>query len=449
MNNKRITKTMCKIIGIFICFTLLSPQIVYGATNKIDRKAAIIMIRDAMVERKDEVLIPHDMAIFQGPDLVEEAMSEEYAINSSTGDYLYYSCWDRECDFKEINGEVYHRYKFYYTSTKAEEQATNKFVAKKLKSLGAKSGSEYNRVYKIYNWMVNNIDYDDSQKELSHSAYSATKSSTVCQGFATLFYKMCKEAGVNVRIIGNYEHIWNVVCIDGKWYNIDATADQSLSELGCNWACFLVCDKHLGTHETLNDRCQKIKNDLNMASKCYSELQKDYYPQTTNLSTTNYTYNGKTKKPSVTVKNSKGKTIASSNYTITYPSGRKAVGKYTVKIKFKGIYSGTVSKTFTIKPKATSVSNVTSGRKKFTVKWKKLTKQTTGYQIQYSTSSKFTNAKTITVSKNKTTSKTISKLKAKKKYYVRVRTYKTVKVNEKSTKIYSSWSKAKVITTKN
>ena len=70
--------------------------------------------------------------------------------------------------------------------------------------------------------------------------------------------------------------------------------------------------------------------------------------------------------------------------------------------------------------------------------------QTTGYQLQYSTSSKFKGAKTVTITKNKTTSKKISKLKAKKKYYVRVRTYKTVG----KTKYYSSWSKVKSVKTK-
>ncbi|MDE6658821.1 MAG: fibronectin type III domain-containing protein, partial [Eubacterium sp.] len=166
------------------------------------------------------------------------------------------------------------------------------------------------------------------------------------------------------------------------------------------------------------------------------------------LSKTSYVYNGKAQKPTVTVKDSKGKKIAASNYTVTYQSGRKNVGTYTVTIKFKGNYSGTVKKTFTIKPKATTLSSVSAKSKGFTAKWKKLTTQTTGYQIQYSTSSKFSSAKTLTVSKNSKTSKTISKLKAKKNYYVRVRTYKTVKVNGKSTKIYSSWSKAKSITTK-
>ena len=169
-----------------------------------------------------------------------------------------------------------------------------------------------------------------------------------------------------------------------------------------------------------------------------------YYPKTVTLSTTSYTYNGSAKKPSVTVKDSKGNKIASSNYTVTYASGRKNVGKYSVKITFKGNYSGTVTKYFTIKPKSTSISSLKAGSKKFTVKWKKLTTQTTGYQIQYSTSSSFKNAKTVTVSKNKTTSKTISKLKAKKKYYVRIRTYKTVN----GTKYYSSWSAKKSITTK-
>jgi len=169
-----------------------------------------------------------------------------------------------------------------------------------------------------------------------------------------------------------------------------------------------------------------------------------YYPKTIKLSKTSYTYNGKVQKPTVTVKDSKGKKIASSNYTVTYAKGRKTVSTYTVTIKFKGRYSGTVKKTFTIKPKAASISKLTAKSKGFTIKWKKQDAQTTGYQIQYSTSSKFKSAKTVTVSKNKTTSKTVSKLKAKKKYYVRVRTYKTVK----GKKYYSTWSKPKSVVTK-
>ncbi|MCM1113950.1 MAG: fibronectin type III domain-containing protein [Clostridium sp.] len=178
----------------------------------------------------------------------------------------------------------------------------------------------------------------------------------------------------------------------------------------------------------------------------YSKTTKTIYkPTTYTLSTSTYTYNGSAKKPSVTVKDSKGNKLKSgTDYTVSYPSGRKNVGKYTIKITFKGNYSGTATKSFTIKPKNTSLSSVSAGSKKFTVKWKKYTTQTTGYQIQYSTDKNFKkNNKTVTVSSSKTTSKTISKLSGKKKYYVRIRTYKTVN----GTKYYSSWSSAKSVVT--
>lgn len=150
----------------------------------------------------------------------------------------------------------------------------------------------------------------------------------------------------------------------------------------------------------------------------------------------------------MTVKDSNGNKISSKYYSVSYEKGRKSVGKYAVKVKFKGNYSGTKTVYFTIKPKSTSISSLKADKKKFTVKWKKQASQTSGYQIQCSTSSKFKSPKTVTVSGNKNTSKSVSKLKSKKKYYVKVRTYKTVKVNGKSTKIYSNWSKAKTVTTK-
>ena len=167
------------------------------------------------------------------------------------------------------------------------------------------------------------------------------------------------------------------------------------------------------------------------------------------LKVTSLTYNGKVRTPKVIVKDRTGKTLVkNTDYTVSYAKGRKYVGKYAVKITFKGKYSGTKTLYFTIKPKATSISSLKAGSKKFTVKWKKQATQTTGYQVQYSASSKFSKAKTVTVGKNTTVSKKISKLSGKKKYYVRVRTYKTVKINGKSIRIYSGWSKAKAVTTK-
>lgn len=156
------------------------------------------------------------------------------------------------------------------------------------------------------------------------------------------------------------------------------------------------------------------------------------------LSAETYTYNGKVRKPVVKVQDSSGKTISSANYTISYASGQKNVGSYDVTIRFKGHYSGTVTKTFTIVPAKTKITNVAPGKKKLKVYWKKK-KQTNGYQIEYSTTSKFKKVSTVTISGNNTNKKTLS-LSEKRYYYVRIRTYKNVKVNGKSTKIYSSWS---------
>ena len=190
---------------------------------------------------------------------------------------------------------------------------------------------------------------------------------------------------------------------------------------------------------------------VNYCSVCKKTLSTTVIPKASSikLKATSLTYNGKVRTPKVIVKDRTGKTLVkNTDYNVSYAKGRKYVGKYAVKITFKGKYSGTKTLYFTIKPKATSISSLKAGSKKFTVKWKKQATQTTGYQVQYSASSKFSKAKTVTVGKNTTVSKKISKLSGKKKYYVRVRTYKTVKINGKSIRIYSGWSKAKTVTTK-
>lgn len=142
----------------------------------------------------------------------------------------------------------------------------------------------------------------------------------------------------------------------------------------------------------------------------------------------------------LTYKSSSKKITVNSNGKVTIPA--KFVGKATITITAKATdnYKKTTKKiTITVNPKGTSLSSLTNVKgKKLTVKWKK-NANVTGYQIQYSTSSKFTNATTVTVKNAKTLSKTISKLKKNKKYYVRIRTYKTVS----GTKYKSAWSSAK------
>ncbi len=196
-----------------------------------------------------------------------------------------------------------------------------------------------------------------------------------------------------------------------------------------------------------------LDKDGSIVTKCSAceavkEAKTIYAATTVKLSETLYTYNGKTQRPNVVVKDRTGNEISASNYTVTHPRNSKNVNKYTVTVKFKRNYSGTKKLTYKILPKRTGISKLSARKKGFTVKLKKRTKQVTGYQVQYATNKRFQGAKTVTIKKYKTTSKTISGLKAGKKYYVRARTYKKVKISGKYKRIYAGWSKVKAVRTR-
>jgi hypothetical protein len=153
-------------------------------------------------------------------------------------------------------------------------------------------------------------------------------------------------------------------------------------------------------------------------------------------------FTGKNITQSITVKYN-GKTLKNgTDYTVSY-SNNKKIGTATVKIAGKGSYTGTVTKTFKINPAKQEIQKLTAKSKAFFVDWAQKG-SATGYEIQYATNSKFTSAKKVTITNNKTDKTTVSKLSGKKKYYVRVRSYTTVK----GTKYYGAWSASKSVTTK-
>lgn len=173
-----------------------------------------------------------------------------------------------------------------------------------------------------------------------------------------------------------------------------------------------------------------------------------YKASAVSLSGETVTYNGKTQKPKVVVKNSKGKTVSSNYYTVSYSSTPKKTGMYQVTVKFKGDYNGKKNLTFTIKPKAVSIKTVKPLKKSFTVTTQK-GEDITGYEICYSTTKAFKDntVKTVTVKGKDNTKTKIKGLKSKTAYYVKVRTYKNVNYQGKKQTIYSAWSKVKNVKT--
>ncbi|WP_303160922.1 hypothetical protein [uncultured Ruminococcus sp.] len=181
-------------------------------------------------------------------------------------------------------------------------------------------------------------------------------------------------------------------------------------------------------------------NYTGSVSKTYSIKNNFKKATVSGISTKAFT--GKNITQSITVKYN-GKTLKKgTDYTVSYSSNKK-IGTATVKIAGKGSYTGTITKTFKINPAKQEIQKLTAKSKAFFVDWAQKG-SATGYEIQYATNSKFTSSKKVTITNNKTDTKTISKLSGKKKYYVRVRSYTTVK----GTKYYGAWSSVKNVTTK-
>ena len=124
----------------------------------------------------------------------------------------------------------------YYT-TKAQEDELTAKLNQVMKSLNLGTKTEYQKVKAIYDYIASHVVYDydnlnDDSYMLKYTAYAALINSTsVCQGYSNLFYRMCLMAGLDARIItggdtpGVSNHAWNIVRIGGLYYNIDVTWD--------------------------------------------------------------------------------------------------------------------------------------------------------------------------------------------------------------------------------
>lgn len=160
------------------------------------------------------------------------------------------------------------------------------------------------------------------------------------------------------------------------------------------------------------------------------------------LSIATYSFDGKFKTPSVTVKLGSIALRKGIDYVVSYRNN-KNVGKATVVITGKGLYAGTITRTFVINPAKQEIQKLTAKSKGFYIDYAAKS-HATGYEIQYATNSSFSGAKKTVITSNKTDRVTVSKLSGNKKYYVRVRTYTTVN----GIKYYGAWSAVKTVTTK-
>jgi len=298
----------------------------------------------------------------------------------------------------------------------------------------------------------------DSIKSISECAF------ILCENLSVVNYSGSKEQWDEIYITPSYNECitnaninYNYICkhiektLEGKTSdcnNVGLTEGKICSVCGKVTVAQKTIEKKSHTYKTTTTKATLKKNGKQV-TKCtvcgdVKSSKTIYYPKSVKLSTSTYTYNGKTKAPTVVVKDSKGNTLKKdTDYTVKYASGRKNPGKYTVTVTFKGKYSGTKKLSFTIKPKAPSVTDIYSKTKgKAVIKWNNVAGES-GYQLYYSTSKNGTYKKVKSYEANKLAgSKT--KLKSGKTYYFKVRAYKKTS----SGTVYSSWSAVKSVKVK-
>ncbi|MBQ7203929.1 MAG: fibronectin type III domain-containing protein [Eubacterium sp.] len=268
-----------------------------------------------------------------------------------------------------------------------------------------------------------------------------------CAVLSDEYKELGEQAGVTnnpsvaCRLKKGHEYYFKVVNVTNKRYVSDVKLRKHTHKTKKTTKKSFVDAKSMKNNVSGKQYSVCTKNNCTYKSKKTTI----YRVKSIKLSKTKYVYNGKKKKPVITVKTVKGKKLKKgTDYKVTYKNN-KQIGKATATIRFIGKYRGTVIRNFKVIPRKTSLTSVNSVWRGFTANWKKQKTNITGYQLQYSTDKHFKKGvKRITVSKADRTYKTVRNLKRGKKYYVRIRTYQ--KVDNK--KFYSNWSKYKPVKVK-
>ena len=220
--------------------------------------AAADYVRGEMVARSNSISFLFPQNLYYSNvlnDIRNNAVTHTESCSGQEGDAL-------QLGWKAYSGNVAiysgNLYKItmtltYYTDYE-QESALTKAVNNAMNSLALGNESKYNKIKAIHDYICDHVDYDYTYSK--YSAYEALcTGSSVCQGYAVLFYRMCKEAGLSVRVItgtGNGgRHAWNIVKIGSYYYNVDCTWDGQDTTTYDTW--LLKCEADFPNHSREED----------------------------------------------------------------------------------------------------------------------------------------------------------------------------------------------------
>ena len=196
-----------------------------------DFQSAVSAVSNALINRENSISITFPFGAYPDPDtvimtLMEQAMAYDNNVNPEAGDYLQLNYRGWSGGGRIMNNHYTLTYTVEYMTDQLQEKQTGVTIAQLLfaKYQVDKMERDIDKFNVIYDYVTTNVAYDYTYSK--YDAYNALiNHSAVCQGYALLMYRMLSAAGLKTRIITGGNHAWNIVKIDGQWYNLDSTWD--------------------------------------------------------------------------------------------------------------------------------------------------------------------------------------------------------------------------------
>lgn len=235
---------------------------VYEANTVAEAGAAVKRIMKARGTVDFGILVPKNVTL---EEIFRSAMEDKPTTAPNEGDYLRANWYGYRTSSVSDNTQVGYIVQIAYVDDAAMAAEVDRVIPFVLNSLNLTGKSEFEKIKTIHDYVCTQITYTAGDL-VNHSTYGAlVNGEAVCQGYASLFYRLCREAGISTRFItglgGGEDHAWNIVKLGDYYYNLDATWDD-MEERGISYSYFLLSDKDFSDHE----RCPDERDGINYAS---------------------------------------------------------------------------------------------------------------------------------------------------------------------------------------
>ncbi len=273
-----------RIVALVLVMVLLGIPVSVGAQTYPSKSEVLSTVKKNLMVHKSGFTIKMSVQTMnelrKGKDFMYTVFEMDDKNTSKDYDYLKLNVdsWRESWKWSNVTGTASLTVTVEYATTLNQEKAVDQKIASILKSLNLKGKSDYQKVKVIHDYLINHASYDKTLK--NHTAYNALiNKSVVCEGYSLAAYRLFTDAGIPNRIItGTADggpHSWNIVKVNGKWYNIDLTWDDPITNSGksvLRYDYFLKSNKDFKDHvRDAEFKTATFNKNYPMATKSYKK----------------------------------------------------------------------------------------------------------------------------------------------------------------------------------